>query len=89
VGTRITGTCQAQLAGRAAGSAVRDRACPLCDAPAGEPCQPKPAGDHLARYLDAYTAGQLSKPYMARTLGELVVIDTASTVIPAQRGGAW
>ena len=39
----------------------------------------------LARYLDAYTAGQLSKPYMAMTLGELVVIDVASTVVPAQR----
>lgn len=68
--------------------AVRARHCPLCDAQPGEPCQAKPAGDHLARYLDAYTAGKLSKPYMARTLGELVVIDAASTVIPAQRGGA-
>ena len=77
-----------QLAGLAAGSAVRDRPCPLCDTPAGEPCQPKPAGDHLARYLDAYTAGPLTKAYMAMVLGELVVIDAASTVIPAQRGGA-
>ena len=67
---------------------VRGRPCPLCEAPAGDPCQQKPAGDHLARFLDAYTAGQLTKPYMSRTLGELVVIYAASTVIPAQRGGA-
>ena len=77
-----------QLAELPALSEVRDRTCPLCEAPAGEPCQLKPAGDHLARWLDSYTAGQLSKPYMAMVLGELVVIDVASTVIPAQRGGA-
>jgi hypothetical protein len=38
------------------------------------PCQAKPPGDHLARYLDAYTAGQLSRAYMAAVVGELVVI---------------
>ncbi|WP_300603718.1 hypothetical protein [Trebonia sp.] len=56
-------------------STARSRACPLCQTPAGEPCQPKPAGDHLARYLDAYTAGQLTRAYMATVLGELVVMD--------------
>ena len=64
--------------------AVRARQCPLCETPPGEPCQPKPSGDHLARYLDAYTAGQLTKAYMAMVLGELVVID-ACTVITAPR----
>jgi hypothetical protein len=64
--------------------AVRERACPLCDAAPGEACSPKPEGDHLARFLDAYTAGQLTKAYMAMTLAELVVIDSCS-VIPAQR----
>lgn len=64
---------------------VRGRACPLCQAPAGQPCQPKPPGDHLARFLDAYTAGRLTKAYMARTLGELVVIDVTA-VVPAQGG---
>ena len=68
-----------------AAAAVRDRACPLCDTPPGQPCQPKPAGDHLARYLDAYTAGQLTRRYMAMTLGELIVID-ACAVVPAQGG---
>ena len=29
------------------------------EGPPGTPCQVKPEGDHLARYLDAYTAGQL------------------------------
>ena len=42
------------------------------DVPPCEPCQLKPAGDHLARYLDAYTAGQLTKAYMAAGVGELV-----------------
>jgi hypothetical protein len=60
--------------------AVRDRACPLCDTPAGEPCQPRPSGDHLARYMDSYTAGQLTRGYMAMVLGELVVIDDCAVV---------
>lgn len=63
---------------------VRSRPCPLCDAPAGQPCQPKPAGDHLARYLDSFTAGKLTRAYLAMVLGELVVIDEYA-VIPAQR----
>ena len=63
--------------------AARARQCPLCDAPSGEPCQLKPAGDHLARYLDAYTAGQLTKAYMAMVVGELVEID-ASTIVTAE-----
>ena len=61
-------------------TAARARKCPLCDASPGEPCQAKPAGDHLARYLDAYTAGQLTRPYMARTVGELVVVDTCAVI---------
>jgi hypothetical protein len=64
--------------------AARARQCPLCQVPPGTPCQDKPEGDHLARYLDAYTAGQLSRAYLAMVLGELVVI-THSTIIP---GGA-
>src|SRR5215831_11317567 len=63
--------------------AVRTRTCPLCDASPGEPCQLKPEGDHLARYLDAYTAGQLTKTYMAAVVGELVVTD-ACTVITTE-----
>ena len=54
--------------------AARARQCPLCWAPGGTPCQRKPEGDHLARYLDAYTAGQLSRAYLAMVLAELVVI---------------
>jgi hypothetical protein len=65
---------------------VRSRQCPLCDTPAAVPCQLKPAGDHLARWLSSYTAGKLTKAYMARVLGELVVID-ACTVVPPPRGG--
>jgi len=54
--------------------AARDRKCPLCGAKPRRPCQRKPPADHLARYLDAYTAGKLTRAYMARVLGELVVI---------------
>jgi hypothetical protein len=54
--------------------AARGRRCPLCQAAPGTPCQPKPPGDHLARHLDAYTAGELTRAYVAAVLGELVVI---------------
>jgi hypothetical protein len=64
--------------------AARARQCPLCWAQAGTPCQRKPEGDHLARFLDAYTAGKLSRAYLTMVLAELVVI-THSTII---RGGA-
>jgi hypothetical protein len=67
----------------AASGTVRGRACPLCDAMPGEPCRPKPAGDHLARFLDAYTAGQLTKAYMAMVLGELVVVDCCAVITAA------
>lgn len=60
--------------------AVRARACPLCETPPGVPCQDKPSGDHLARYLDAYTAGHLTKAYMAMVLGELVVVDACAVI---------
>lgn len=59
---------------------ARGRTCPLCETPPGVPCQPKPAGDHLARYLDAYTAGQLTRAYMAMVVGELVVVDTCAVI---------
>jgi hypothetical protein len=55
--------------------AARTHQCPLCGIAPGAPCQAKPPGDHLARYLDAYTAGQLTREYMAAVVGELVVID--------------
>jgi hypothetical protein len=64
----------------AAAQAARARQCPLCEAAPGTPCQAKPAGDHLARYLDAYTAGHLSRAYMRAVIGELVVIDCAAIV---------
>ena len=60
--------------------AARGRQWPLCDVPPGEPCQ---LSHHLARYLDAYTAGQLTKAYMAAVVGELVEIDV-STIVTAE-----
>ena len=61
--------------------AARGRQCPLCDIPPFEPCQLKPAGDHLARYLDAYTAGQLTREYMAAVVGELVTVDASTLIV--------
>jgi hypothetical protein len=55
--------------------AARARRCPLCEAPPGVPCRAKPEADHLARFVDAYVAGQLSRAYLAAVVGELVVID--------------
>ena len=63
-----------------AAQAARARQCPLCQSAPGTPCQSKPAGDHLARYLDAYMAGQLTRPYMRAVVGELVVIGRAVIV---------
>lgn len=65
--------------------AARARQCPLCQTPAGTPCQPKPEGDHLARYLDAYTAGQLTRAYMAAVVGELVVIEPCQVILGGVR----
>jgi hypothetical protein len=62
--------------------AARARRCPLCETPPGVPCQAKPEADHLARFLDAYVAGKLSRAYLAAVVGELVVIDRC-VMIPA------
>jgi hypothetical protein len=67
--------------------AVRARQCPLCETPAGRPCQDKPSGDHLARYLDAYTAGHLTKAYIAMAVGELVVIDGCMVIASSDGAG--
>jgi hypothetical protein len=76
-------------AGRAAApAAVRDRECPLCETPAGQTCQDKPAGFHLARFQDAYTAGQLTKQYRAMTVAELVTVDPCAVIAAGVRPGA-
>ena len=67
-----------------AADAARGHRCPLCATSAGQPCQPKPAGDHLARYLDAYTAGQVSRGYMTLVLGDLIVIDACAVITAPQ-----
>jgi hypothetical protein len=64
-----------------AAQAARARQCPLCEAPPGAPCQAKPEADHLARFLDAYVAGRLSRAYLAAVVGELVVIDRAVMIL--------
>jgi hypothetical protein len=64
----------------AAAQAARARRCPLCRKRPGRPCQAKPEADHLARFLDAFTAGHLSRAYLAMAVGELVVIAPAAFV---------
>jgi hypothetical protein len=64
-------------------AAARDRSCPLCETPPGQPCQDKPSGDHLARYLDAYRGGQITRGYVALVLGELIVIDDCAVIAAA------
>jgi hypothetical protein len=62
--------------------AARARRCPLCEKPPGVPCQAKPEAGHLARFLDAFAAGKLSRAYLAAVVGKLIVIDRA-VMIPA------
>jgi hypothetical protein len=64
---------------------ARLRRCPICDTPPGTPCQAKPAADHLGRFLDAYTAGQLSREYLSAVVGKLVVITTAQLITGGAR----
>ena len=71
---------QVNTTSRTTAQSPRDRQCPLCGRRPHRPCQRKPAGDHLARFLDAYTAGQLTHAYMSMVLGELVVIHHGAMV---------
>ena len=65
-----------------AAQAARAHHCPLCETPPGVPCQAKKAGDHLARYLDAYTAGELlCADTAAAVVGELVVIVDCAAIV--------
>lgn len=53
--------------------------------------KPAPDGDHLARYLDACTAGKRTRAYFAAVLGERVVITYSTIVGQDQRhsSGRW
>ena len=55
--------------------AAAARRCPICDSGPGIPCQPgKPPALHLGRFLDAYSAGAISREYLCAVVGELVTI---------------
>ena len=43
---------------------VRQLPCTLCWARSGTPCQRRPVADHLQRWLDAHSAGQVTKDSM-------------------------
>jgi hypothetical protein len=64
-----------------AARAVRNTICVLCAAPAGTPCHAEPAGDHLTRWLTAYTAGQVTREELAEVFAQIVVI-TKYQIVP-------
>jgi hypothetical protein len=59
---------------------VRRKACPQCRAGAYGPCQIDPAGDHLARWLAAYSAGRIRRADLIEVIRNMVVI-SASQII--------
>jgi hypothetical protein len=61
--------------------AVRRGACPLCGARAYSPCQIGPAGDHLARWLAAYTGRRITRDQLTAEVVRLVMV-TKWCVIP-------
>jgi hypothetical protein len=54
--------------------AARVLPCSLCWAAPGTPCQRDPENDHLARYLDAYANGKISRKDMAAVFDAAEVI---------------
>ena len=60
---------------------VRRLPCGLCWARSGTPCQRHPVADHLQRWLDAYSAGQVTKADLAVVFGQIVVV-TRWQVVP-------
>lgn len=61
--------------------AVRLIPCPVCHAAPGLACLT--AGDHMARYVDAYTAGLVDREVMARVFSVVLVITRGAVVAPA------
>lgn len=64
--------------------AVRRQRCTLCLALPGKPCQPDPAGDHLARWLAAYKAGAISRDELTQVFSNLVVLTRFQLVTEAE-----
>ncbi len=60
---------------------VRQLPCTLCWARSGTPCQRRPVADHLQRWLDAYSAGQVTKDDLGAVFGQVVVV-TRWQVVP-------
>jgi hypothetical protein len=64
-------------------AAARVLPCPLCWAASGTPCQRDPEADHLARYLDAYANGAISRRDMAAVFDAAEIISKWRLVSPA------
>jgi hypothetical protein len=77
------GAATARSAGQRA-AAARSAKCP-CRAPAGAPCRPD--GDHLARYLNAWRAGTLSRESLKHAIDGLDVIAPQAIILAAGPAG--
>ncbi|MGO9165061.1 MAG: hypothetical protein ACLP7J_30910 [Streptosporangiaceae bacterium] len=61
--------------------AVRQVACSMCGAPAGQPCQRRPRADHVQRWLDACRAGLVTKTAVGEAVSSVTIL-TRWQVIP-------
>ena len=65
-----------------AAQVVRNEPCSRCGEPAGTACQTQPSADHARRWLDAYTAGLITRDQVADVITDLVVL-TEWALVPA------
>jgi hypothetical protein len=70
---------------RPAAEAVRATRCTLCGTRPGNPCTPK--GDHLNRWLGAYSARVISRGQLREVIVRLVVVTRWCVV--AEHGCQW
>ncbi len=61
-------------------AAVRRQPCHLCRAVPGQECTA--AGDHLARWLAAYTAGRITRAQLTDVIAGLVVVTRWQVIGP-------
>lgn len=65
-----------------AAQVVRQQACSRCGAPRNVACQASPPADHVARWLDTFTARLITRADVTEVLMRLVVL-TDWALIPA------
>jgi len=53
---------------------VRLLRCSQCSTGPGVPCQRDPRADHLARWLDSFRAGHITRAHLVAAIGGMVVL---------------